>query len=394
MATAAAPVTPSATSAIDRKKSLLPPNQNGRVSVAQGRTVRNATRGSHPRGVLGVWSPFGQAYACHGEVALKLGKKPQRPGGEHHAKPPTDDSLPPIVAHDEEMDELEAPPPPPGPPVVLKPGLGLGLGLHPQRFPRELLQSSEQRVRACGASFRRLDGLGTSASDPSLMVRRRNQNASSVSAAGGGGAAGAAGGSSAADWTNSIDSYSCQLIERPQALPPLPAAVRYAAEFKGVQRQSRLRLEAMLEERARLRSSVWGLKAAQVAVSPMVIARYDAKSTSQSLTRLGGRTLWHEASRRIDQNDGGHLRLWQELHAHLLEYTLHSADGEIPNTAKAFMEEVNRRLSANVSVAGEAEPSLVEYYGVTPPTTRRWGWEPLTCARPAAAAGRIRSTRC
>ena len=105
MATAAAPVTPSATSAIDRKKSLLPPNQNGRVSVAQGRTVRNATRGSHPRGVLGVWSPFGQAYACHGEVALKLGKKPQRPGGEHHAKPPTDDSLPPIVAHDEEMDE-------------------------------------------------------------------------------------------------------------------------------------------------------------------------------------------------------------------------------------------------------------------------------------------------
>ena len=63
---------------------------SGRESLLPANTVRSSlvstqwgpmrTKNSpHPRGVLGVWSPFGQAYAAHGEVMLKVGKKPTDP---------------------------------------------------------------------------------------------------------------------------------------------------------------------------------------------------------------------------------------------------------------------------------------------------------------------------
>eukprot|EP00966_Prymnesium_polylepis_P183424 4250965-Prymnesium_polylepis.1 len=101
-----------------------------------------------------------------------MGKKPQKYEEEKSAplvlieepEVAAAASLDDDLAHDQPKREDEV-----GPNPVLRPGLGLGLGLHPQRFPRDRIRSSERRRRACGSSMHRLEGMGTSASTPTLL---------------------------------------------------------------------------------------------------------------------------------------------------------------------------------------------------------------------------------
>lgn len=192
----------------------------------------------HSRGVLGVWSPFGQVYAAHGEVMLKLGKKPTDPavsisncGG---SEPTSDQTRPEQV--ESRTSEVDTAPPlsHASPTPLLGLDLGLGLGLHPQRFPRELLRSSERRVRKCCASSRQLDALSISTSEPSLRMHTRPIGA------------------------RSSPSSAKSLATECSSLPLISSASRYAADFQAVQRSSRLKLEAALEERARIRATVLG----------------------------------------------------------------------------------------------------------------------------------------
>ncbi|KAL1500618.1 hypothetical protein AB1Y20_013270 [Prymnesium parvum] len=296
---------------------------------------RGRDQAPHPRAVLGVWSPFGQAYACHGEVNLKLGKKPQRHGAEKEKEAKLLASAPPPPPDDE---PTLPPRTPPGPPIALKPGLGLGMGLHPQRFPRQPLHSSERRVRACCASRRLIDGLRDSSSEPSLWLPASPH-------------------SSVAELP---EPRRLPAIEKPPPLPRLPIAVRYAAEFRGVQRRSRLKLEAMLEERERLRASVVSLRHARIALSPMVISRHDGRS-SVALARVGTKTLWHEASERIRRADGGALELWQALHACIREREPAAPAEELPPPVEKFMREVHSRLAEGEPIGEPLVERLLEF---------------------------------
>ena len=92
------------------------------------------------RKTVGVWSPFGQVYEAHGQVELSLGRKPQPPTVIPPPPPPTSGAsklrlknTQPVV--DKSSDDLHAVARQPKLPKASERGLGLGLGLAPQRFP-------------------------------------------------------------------------------------------------------------------------------------------------------------------------------------------------------------------------------------------------------------------
>ena len=93
-----------------------------------------------PNRAVGIYSPFGQIFHQHGEVQLEIARKPVSSvnendadlgvvGGSLHAGASKRGGTTLSAAALTRDDPL--------PPVVNR-GLGLGLGLHPQRFPREL----------------------------------------------------------------------------------------------------------------------------------------------------------------------------------------------------------------------------------------------------------------
>ena len=195
-------------------------------------------------------SPFGQPFHPHGEVELTLGRKPisaqppvvaavRRPKQRRQPKSQFGKSRPST-----ESRELPFPP-------VLRRGLGLGAGLHPERFPRELLRSSQQRVTSCQAGH---DSMGLSQSDARQLARStmRNRSAFIPSPA-----------SSMEEEPNdqALDEDEDEDASNFEPLPPLPLRAvlpslpighRAAVEFKGVQRKSRLELQWALEERQRI----------------------------------------------------------------------------------------------------------------------------------------------
>ena len=115
--------------------------------------------------MCGVWSPFGEPFHTHGEVMLQLGRKPMPPVAP---VPAAASAVAPSPQNIKQRQQQQLPFPP-----TLHRGLGLGLGLHPQRFPRELLKSSQQRVLSCQAGHTSAHTLAGSKSDPLLHIRIR-----------------------------------------------------------------------------------------------------------------------------------------------------------------------------------------------------------------------------
>ena len=281
-------------------------------------------RPREPRRTLGVWSPFGHVFNPHGQVELSLGRKPQPPTALPPPPPPTSGASKlrtksgPSAADDKGSAALHAIAKQPQMPPVMKRGLGLGLGLQPQRFPRELLKSSEQRLVACHAGHE--SGLASSLSEPSLPSRadidgrmsagdpvrrlfgaahpgfldydddepelpadppappasasRRNRFAH------GGVAPAAATGRTEKRTENSL-----------RGARELPLGPRCKAEFKEVQREGRLRLQEALAERQRVRDSVLTLRHAQANLGPIVSERQGGRPGGGR--GGGGRARWH-----------------------------------------------------------------------------------------------------
>ena len=215
----------------------------------------------------GVWSPFGQPFHSHGEVMLNLGRKPQQVLASEAAPAPA--SLFPTsrvgTTSSKTTESTGAAPVPREAAVprqlshpVVQRGLGLGLGLHPQRFPRELLQSSEQRRISCQVGHDSAQGLAGSQSDPLLMPRLRFDESSFVPSPPSTPAFRAARRGDTETGTNEVQASSLPLTMS-EVLPTLPVGARAALEFRGVQRRSRLHLQETLEERQRMRSSILAL---------------------------------------------------------------------------------------------------------------------------------------
>ena len=61
-------------SRVSVRESLLPVNPLRQSMISTQFGPMRTRSSAYPRGVLGVWSPFGQAYATHGDVLLKVGK--------------------------------------------------------------------------------------------------------------------------------------------------------------------------------------------------------------------------------------------------------------------------------------------------------------------------------
>ena len=141
------------------------------IPLPSMRSRREARRG------VGVWSPFGQVFNPHGVVELSLGRKPQpativhppASDGAGGAKKFTAANASSHVFKDSSVTTL---------PPVFKRGLGLGLGLQPQRFPRALLKSSEGRLVSCHAG--RDHGLASSSSEPTLPNRAQIEGQSAA----------------------------------------------------------------------------------------------------------------------------------------------------------------------------------------------------------------------
>ena len=262
---------------------------------------------------MGVWSPWGQVFHPHGEVELSLDRKPRRP----QVLEPV--AAPAPVAEDLELPSRPAPDPhrvavaniPPVPPVF-KIGLGLGMGLHPQRFPRELLKSSESRVISGAAGY---GGLNPSASEPALLPRQHYDDGLTSAAdpvrrlwmAGAPAPAEEppvepipepkALKGSAADKPVGTTRRSRHAKEEPEPPPPptelerrlgrLPLGKRFHVEFKEVQREGRLRLQEALAERQRLRDSVFALKHAHVKLDPLVVEKRAMAAHDRSIGGSG-----------------------------------------------------------------------------------------------------------
>ena len=256
-----------------------------------------------PNFTVGVYSPFAQTFHQHGQVRLEMGRKPIADDEDLHG---TSDEPRPTAsgtgagrgvasrrAAPARTDAAAMAGSKPLP-TFLKRGLGLGLGLHPQRFPRELLRSSERRVIACCAGSTQAEAsLASSASEPSLVraaadtsparphrpsdpVRqlfslatpeegayRQRVSAPREPRAAEATAAPAHGGTSAPEHSS----------RPPSSVRRLDVGPRANAEFKQVQRDSRLRLNEALAERQRLRDSVFSLPHAHVGLTPMVLGK-------------------------------------------------------------------------------------------------------------------------
>ena len=274
---------PAAASRIDPEDTLRS-YIGGDIPLPPGRQGRGVTQN------VGVWSSFGQVFHSHGHVELNLGRKPQPATTPWIEEKPKKKKKVPIFTK-------AKPPPPAAPPKKLPPvfnrGLGLGLGLQPQRFPRELLKSSEGRLVRCHAGLE--NALSSSASEPALLTREFID------------------GTSATDPVRRLFGaapthalYEELDEEDPDAPPPppidpqillrrrstdpivevpsptrremgakvikgLPLGPRCQAEFKNVQRESRLKLQEALAERQRIRDSVFALRHAHVGLGPMVL---------------------------------------------------------------------------------------------------------------------------
>ena len=277
---------------------------------------------------VGVWSPFGHAFNPHGEVELALGRKPKRtelsPTKEEPRSSDHHHSLRPValqqhmgaaaVAAQVDMPFAKGAEPP-----VFKRGLGLGLGLHPQRFPRELLKSSQSRLISCSAGYGAVQpGLGASSSEPSLLPTQQSDGANAADpvhrlypfTAGapapaeepprGDADTSAASNAASKKATEHMKARAAELAkaglllddaddEAPisdldRALARLPLGRRCQTEFKQVQRESRLKLQEALTDRQRLRDSVFALKHAQLGLGPMVIDRRAAALGERSNT--------------------------------------------------------------------------------------------------------------
>ena len=252
--------------------------------------MRNAKpkRGDHK---VGVWSPFGETYHPHGEVELALGRKPAMLQQEAAvaavptAAVPSDATvLPPPQRYESVPRELPYPP-------VLRRGLGLGLGPHPQRFPRELLKSAEQRVVACHAGHAASAVMSGSKSDP-LLARRLRHHPSFLPSPP----------TTAETDLNAIDDEDDDSetklappspLPLSKVLPSLPVGSRAAVEWKGVQRRTRLQLQDALEERQRMKASVFALKHAQQGIGSLVLGGRATHTHARPPARTHPRTHAH-----------------------------------------------------------------------------------------------------
>jgi hypothetical protein len=307
--------------------------------------------------MCGVWSPFGEPFHTHGEVMLQLGRKPMPPVAP---VPAAASAVAPSPQNIKQRQQQQLPFPP-----TLHRGLGLGLGLHPQRFPRELLKSSQQRVLSCQAGHTSAHTLAGSKSDPLLHIRIRYApafipspppTAQRIEREDG----------SDDDGNTDLHSPPPPLPMR-NVLPKLPLNMRATIGFKSVQRQTRLSLQEALEERQRVRASIYALRHAESAIGPLVLQRREPRfhtrrgaeasahapaiergvktlslgsagklvplRTSGSLAKIGlpapdssaagkstmsallhGRTsFWHTAADTFSSDDGGRLVLWQTV---------------------------------------------------------------------------------
>ena len=290
---------------------------------------------------VGVWSPFGEVFHPHGEIALKLGRKPMRPEElellEAAAKAPpakkqADEKSNPAkkqsaasrlrqqMASAPKADDEDEDPNRPLPPAF-KRGLGLGLGLHPHRFPRELLKSSESRMRSCNAgylgSLPSSSSLMHSSSEPALLPRQQLDGASSgdpvrtlfpfhAEAAApaeeppkppedppvGLKAKSRLVSGRPSRFANPTlgedgEAQKPKLSEFERAVRPLPLGRRAQVEFKQVQRESRLRLQEALAERTRLRDSVYALRY-DSSLDPLVVDRHSTLLNERRRHRHGG----------------------------------------------------------------------------------------------------------
>ena len=320
--------------------------------------------------MCGVWSPFGEPFHTHGEVKLQLGRKPMPPVAPVAAAVSAVAPSPQNIKqqkqqqHERQRRQQQQLPFPP----TLHRGLGLGLGLHPQRFPRELLKSSQQRVLSCQAGHTSAHTLAGSKSDPLLHIRIRYAPAFIPSPPP---TAKRIERDDGSDDDGNTDLHTPPpRLPMCTVLPKLPHNMRATIEFKNVQRQTRLGLQEALEERQRVRASIYALRHAESAIGPLVLQRREprfhtrrgaessahapaiergvktigsagklvplqnaglrtsgshakiglpvpdssaaGKSTMSSL--LHGRTsFWHTAADTFSSDDGGRLVLWQTM---------------------------------------------------------------------------------
>lgn len=320
---------------------------------------------------IGVWSPFGEVFNPHGEILFRLGRKPmareelealeaaankpppEKKRSDAAARPrPSQQRTAAAAArvaaakaaaaeNDDIIRSTSDPrlrgatnPDKPLPPVF-KRGLGLGMGLHPQRFPRELLKSSESRMRSCNAGYLTSaqqpsssstgGRLSSSSSVPSLLPTRQQRDESGASAAERGSSSPvrtlfpfdeegfapaeeppkppaeppvglkaksklAAGRSSRFLNPALMEdaSEAPKLSDFERAVRPLPLGRRAGIEFKQVQRESRLKLQEALAERQRIRESVFALKHASVGLDPLVVDRHATLLNEKRRRRPGG----------------------------------------------------------------------------------------------------------
>ena len=239
---------------------------------------------------MGVWSPFGEPFHSHGEVQLKLGRKPMRPLAAVPAQSGARASAPSAADDSKCQQQLPFPP-------MMRRGLGLGLGLHPQRFPRDLLRSSEQRVQSCAAGHDSANILSGSKSDPLLHSRIRFAPSFVPSPP------------STPDHDDEDQPLADEDEEESSTAPPpplsmsavmpqLPLGVRATIEFKDVQRQTRLSLQEALEERQRLRASVYSLRHAESSLGPLILDRHQPRHFRRSPSHA------HHDAAHDDHDDG------------------------------------------------------------------------------------------
>ena len=254
-----------------------PPQQTFRIPARLLGIKESGDRTGKGAPGVGVWSPFGEVFHPHGEVQLSLSRKPL----QHEALAPMAVAASTVGfrrtnALGGTSSKQQGKPNFPNPPMLQR-GLGLGLGLHPQRFPRSLLRSSEQRLTSCHAGHESAYMLTGSRSEPLLSHRVRyeadfipsprstleeDQEIDSIAESG-----------DEEDGDDSRVPASTAPVPLDAVLPQLPIGKRAAVEFKSVQRRTRLHLQETLEERGRLRSAIFALRHAQVGLAPLLLDR-------------------------------------------------------------------------------------------------------------------------
>lgn len=290
---------------------------------------------------VGIYSQHGETYHEHGKVLLHINRKPLSHQGEADKDDDDDDdNVGAVRASNALRNGAAAPSGHIGVPSY-KRDLGLGVGLQPQRFPRELLKSSERRLISChagtGSVASSSPSLRGSASVPILAHAGANasparprrptdpvrqlfslttpeEGAHRVRV--GGGANGVA---AAAKPPRRQQQPPAQQQQQPAkqrftaaptattessprmgadeggaafeghdsfagALRRLNVGPRAKAEFASVQRDSRLRLNEALAERQRLRDSVFSLPHAHVGLTPMVLGKSRLTRSQSSST--------------------------------------------------------------------------------------------------------------